>query len=156
MSEPCDEVVNRYIDNHNASQEKVVARAQDLVKILLLLSGGALAVCANFFSAKVVLPPSTVMPVQTAWVCLTSAIVLFGIVLILMLARDYLFGEIVGRQMEAAKRGLKDPDETGPHQAWDYAMWTSGLLGFAAFTWGMGCFTYAAWCFLNEQIPIIG
>ncbi len=37
------------IDLHNESQEKTVARAHDLVKTLLLLSGGALAVCASSF-----------------------------------------------------------------------------------------------------------
>lgn len=156
MADDDNSALNEYIDQHNLSQEKTVARATDLVKTLLLLSGGALAVCANFFSAKVELPPSTVTPVQFAWVSLTSAIVLFGVVLTVMLARDYLFGEIIDRQIRALKRGLPDPDEPEPSNTWDVVMWIAGLLGFAAFITGMTCFTYAAWRFLNEQIPMLG
>ncbi|HDS1723989.1 hypothetical protein NPS53_17460 [Pseudomonas putida] len=156
MADDNNTALNDFIEQHNLSQEKTVARATDLVKTLLLLSGGALAVCANFFSAKVALPPSTVAPVQLAWLSLTSAIVLFGIVLTVMLARDYLFGEIVGRQIQAFKRGQPDPDEPEPSNAWDAVIWAGGLLGFAAFITGMACFTYAAWRFLNEQIPFLG
>ncbi|MBS7596717.1 hypothetical protein [Pseudomonas sp. RC2C2] len=155
MSTPPHTDVNSHIDRHNESQEKVVARAQDLVKTLLLLSGGALAVCANFFSAKVVFPVTTVIPVQLAWVFLTAAIILFGVVLTLLLGRDYVFGEIVGRQMEAWKNGKPDPDEGDPSKLWDWGMWGAGLLGLLAFATGMGCFTYAAWIFLNTQIPMI-
>ncbi|MBF8669735.1 hypothetical protein IR012_10230 [Pseudomonas putida] len=156
MTDDDKTALNEFIDQHNLSQEKTVARATDLVKTLLLLSGGALAVCANFFSAKVALPPSTVAPVQFAWVSLTSAIVLFGVVLTVMLARDYLFGEIVDRQIRAMKSGDPDPDEPEPSNTWDAVMWSTGLLGLAAFITGMACFTYAAWRFLNEQIPMLG
>lgn len=139
MADDNNTALNDFIDLHNLSQERVVARPTDLVKTLLLLSGGALAVCANFFSAKVVLPPSTVAPVQLAWVSLTIAIVLFGFVLTVMLARDYLFGEIVARQIQAFKRGEADPDESEPSNASAAIMWTGGILGFAAFITGMAC-----------------
>ncbi|MDG9890310.1 hypothetical protein [Pseudomonas juntendi] len=156
MADDNNDALNDYIEQHNRYQEKTVARATDLVKTLLLLSGGALAVCANFFSAKIQLPPSTVTPVQFAWVSLVSAIILFGIVLTVMLARDYLFGEIVDRQIQALKSGRPDPNEPEPSNAWDAVMWITGLLGFAAFIAGMACFTYAAWRFLNDQIPLLG
>ncbi len=149
-------VLNHHIQQHNDSQAAVVARGQDLLKTLLLLSGGALAVCASFFSAKVVLPPSTVAPVQFAWVFLTSAIILFGGSLTLLLGRDYLFGESVSRQLEARKNGLSDPAEPLLSVKWDIGIWGAGLLGLLCFTLGMACFTFAAWRFLNDQIPVIG
>ena len=43
------EKLNLEIDKHNEAQERTVQRAQDMVKMLFLVSGGALAVCANFF-----------------------------------------------------------------------------------------------------------
>ncbi|HEK0905470.1 TPA: hypothetical protein SMQ04_000180 [Pseudomonas putida] len=148
--------LNKQIQQHNESQAAVVARGQDLLKTLLLLSGGALAVCASFFSAKVQLPPSTVAPVQFAWVFLTAAIILFGMSLTLLLGRDYLFGESVSRQLEEWKLGRPTPDEPEVSKKWDYGIWGAGLLGLLCFTLGMSCFTFAAWCFLNEQIPLIG
>ncbi|MFJ4344356.1 hypothetical protein [Pseudomonas sp. NPDC089401] len=148
--------LNNQIQQFNVLQAAVVARGQDLLKTLLLLSGGALAVCANFFSAKVELPPSTVAPVQLAWAFLTAAIILFGTSLTLLLGRDYLFGEIVRRQLEEWKKGRPDPDEPELSKKWDYGIWGAGLLGLLCFILGMSCFTSAAWRFLNEQIPLIG
>ncbi|MGY5333078.1 hypothetical protein [Pseudomonas protegens] len=156
MSEMDNSEFNEIIERHNQSQAAIVARGQDLLKTMLLLSGGALAVCANFFSAKVALPPSTVNPVQYAWVLLTAAIVLFGFSLIFLIGRDYLFGEMVSRQMEAWRRNKPDPEEKGPSKKWDAAIWVTGLMGFTGLASGMACFTYSAWCFLNEQIPALG
>ena len=156
MTQTDNSQLNDHIQKHNQSQAAIVARAQDLLKTMLVLSGGALAVCANFFSAKVALPPSTIAPVQYAWVLLTAAILFFGLSLTLLLGRDYLFGEMVSRQMEAWKQGEPDPDENGPSKKWDAAIWGTGLAGLAFLIFGMACFTYSAWCFLNEQIPVIG
>ncbi|WP_207239420.1 hypothetical protein [Pseudomonas sp. GW456-L15] len=156
MSQFDNSRLDEHLESHNQSQAAIVARGQELLKTMLLLSGGALAVCANFFSAKVALPPSTVSPVQYAWVLLTAAIIFFGLSLTSLLARDYLFGEMVSRQMSAWKQDRQEPDEDGPSKRWDYAIWGTGLLGFACLAFGMGCFTYSAWCFLNEQIPVIG
>ena len=151
-----DEVdVNNHIQQHNVSQAAVVARGQDLLKTLLLLSGGALAVCASFFSAKVELPTSTVAPVQFAWAFLTAAIILFGASLTLLLGRDYLLGEIVSRQLVEWKKGQPDPNEANLSMKWDYSIWGAGLLGLMCFIFGMSCFTFAAWRFLDDQIPLI-
>jgi hypothetical protein len=40
---------NLLVEEHNASQEKITERAQDIVKKFFLVSGGALAVCTGFF-----------------------------------------------------------------------------------------------------------
>lgn len=156
MSQEDTTELNNHIQQHNVSQAAVVARGQDLLKTLLLLSGGALAVCASFFSAKVYLPPSTILPVQLAWVFLTGAIIFFGMSLTLLLGRDYLFGEVVSRQLEEWKQGRPDPNEPELSKKWDCGIWGTGLLGLLCFVLGMACFTFAAWRFLSEQIPLIG
>lgn len=140
--------LNELIQKHNESQQATVGRAQDLVKMLLLTSGGALAVCANFFSKKVSIPPQAALPIQLAWVSLSVAIVLFGSVLLLMLARDYFFGETQGAAIEAAKNHIDHEDKPmSPY--WDHWIWALGLLGFAAFMIGMGCFTLSACLFIS-------
>lgn len=140
--------LNKLIQEHNESQQATVGRAQDLVKMLLLTSGGALAVCANFFSAKVSIPLQAVLPIQLAWVTLSIAIVLFGAVLLVMLARDYFFGETQGAIIEAVVNKV-DYEETPSSQHWDLWIWGLGLLGFIAFIIGMGCFTLSACLFLS-------
>jgi len=142
--------LNELIQKHNESQQATVGRAQDLVKMLLLTSGGALAVCANFFSAKVNIPSQAVVPIQFAWATLSIAIVLFGVALLLMLARDYFFGEIQGAIIEAALHKI-DSEDKPMSPNWDLWIWAPGLLGFVAFIIGLGCFTLSACLFLSAS-----
>lgn len=137
---------NLLVEEHNASQEKITERAQDIVKMFFLVSGGALAVCAGFFSAGVALPAEVIYPVRGAWVSLTAAMVLIGFTLLLMLGRDYRFGQLTSRQIDS---GEQSSDTSG---WWDVWMWGTGLIGFACFCTGMCFFTYAAWVFVTPNL----
>lgn len=137
---------NCLIEEHNASQEIITQRAQDIVKMLFLVSGGALAVCAGFFSAGVKLPAETIFPVRGAWVTLTGAMMMFGLTLMLMLGRDYRFGQLNSQQIDT---GVQSPETS---TWWDVIMWTTGLFGFGCFCTGMCFFTYAAWVYVTPNL----
>lgn len=137
--------VNAEIELHNDAQERIVQRAQDMVKMLFLVSGGALAVCANFFSDGKSLNYETIAPIRVAWVALTSSMLLFGITLLLLLARDYFFGEARGRSLET----MVEQEDVSPN--WTRAIWATGLLGFVFFAVGMAAFTYSAWVYLGTS-----
>lgn len=134
---------NKEVDAHNEAQERIGQRAQDVVKMMFVMSGGALAVCAGFFSAKVELPASTIFPIRCAWVSLTVAMILIGLTLILMLGRDYRAGQHYARQLETRKQAPETSD------AWEFGIWGTGLAGFIGFCVGMCSFTYAAWLYLT-------
>lgn len=137
---------NLLVEEHNAAQERITGRAQDIVKMFFLVSGGALAVCAGFFSAGVVLPTETIFPVRGAWVSLTAAMVMIGLTLLLMLGRDYRFGQLNSRQLDTGKQSA----ETS--RWWDIGMWGTGLIGFICFCAGMCFFTYAAWIYVTPKL----
>ncbi|WP_321861282.1 hypothetical protein [Pseudomonas paraveronii] len=140
------EKLNLEIDKHNEAQERTVQRAQDMVKMLFLVSGGALAVCANFFSTVTKLSPIVVIPIQTAWICLTSSMLMFGLTLLLLLARDYRFGENRAESFDSGK------PQTNVSPWWDRFIWLSGLIGFFLFIAGMGAFCFAALLYLKNPI----
>ncbi len=43
---------NKEVDAHNTEQERIGLRAIEVIKLLFVMSGGALAVCANFFRLR--------------------------------------------------------------------------------------------------------
>ncbi|MNJ52685.1 hypothetical protein D3C77_480330 [compost metagenome] len=135
---------NKEVDAHNAEQERIGLRAIEVIKMLFVMSGGALAVCANFFSAKVQLPPTTIFPIQFAWVSLTTAILVIGLTLILLLGRDYRAGLHNSRQLSTGQQAPETSD------AWEFGIWVTGLVGFVSFCAGMCSFTYAAWIYLSS------
>ena len=135
--------INLEIDKHNEAQERIVQRAQDMVKMLFLVSGGALAVCANFFSTASKLSHFIITPFQTAWICLTSSMLMFGFTLLFLLARDYRFGENRAKSFETGNPQA----DTSPW--WDRLIWSSGLIGFGLFIVGMGAFCFAALLYLK-------
>lgn len=137
---------NHLVDEHNAAQERVKERAQEIVKMFFLVSGGALAVCAGFFSAGVALPSETIFPVRGAWVSLTAGMIMIGLTLLLMLGQDVSFGNLNSRQIDT---GEQSPDTS---DWWDIGIWISGLIGFLCFCTGMCFFTYAAWVYLTPSL----
>lgn len=137
---------NLLVDEHNASQERITQRAQDIVKMFFVVSGGALAVCAGFFSAGVVLPPEAISPVRGAWVSLTLAMILIGLTLLLMLGRDFRFGQLNSLQMNTSKQS---PETSNWWEIW---IWGTGLFGFLFFCTGMCFFTYAAWIYVAPTL----
>lgn len=150
MSKPEDDIDghNLLIDEHNAAQERVKERAQEIVKMFFVVSGGALAVCAGFFSAGVSLPPETIVPIRGAWVSLTAAMIMIGITLLVMLGQDYRYGQLNSRQLDTGKQS----PETSI--CWDIGMWGAGLVGFACFCAGMCFFTYAAWIYVTPNLSV--
>ena len=148
MSETRQEIDehNLLVEEHNAAQERITERAQEIVKMFFVVSGGALAVCAGFFSAGVVLPAETIYPVRGAWVCLTAAMVMIGLTLLLMLGQDYRHGQLNSRQLDS---GIQSPETSA---VWDIGIWGAGLIGFLCFCAGMCFFTYAAWIYVTPTV----
>ena len=136
------------IDRHNDSQERLITRTQDLLKVLLLLSGGALAVCASFFSAGVNLNQlhQLIIPIQSAWLLLTISIVCFAICLLLMLCYDTRFHE---DRLRYLNQEIDEP--RGASDGWHTGAWIVGLVGLLCFCLGMFAFCWAAWGYLQAQ-----
>ena len=140
--------LSREIDRHNDSQERLITRTQDLLKTLLLLSGGALAVCASFFSAGV--NPhqlnQLIIPIKSAWLLLTCSIVCFAICLLLMLCYDTSFHE---NRLKYLNQEIDEPK--GASNGWHKGAWIFGLVGMICFCLGMIVFCWAAWGYLQVQ-----
>ena len=86
---------NEEIDIHNKSQEALVARVQDFLKLMLVLSGGALAVCAGFFSEtkELVDKGDVISKVGYAWCFLTASMVFSVLAISSLACYDYIFHE---------------------------------------------------------------
>jgi len=139
--------LSREIDIHNESQARTVERVHDLVKAFLVLSGGALAVCASFFSTGINFYQlhRIITPIQVAWVSLTLSIVAFAACTLLLIGRDYRFGEIRAEYLQTGR------DNGEVSEWWDKVIWGTGLFAFACFCIGMAAFCWAAWLYLQAQ-----
>lgn len=136
------------VARHDKHQKATIGYAFEVIKLLFVLSGGALATCSAFFSDKIGLPPIILHSARWAWVFLTIAIILFSIALLLVLARDYLTGERWREKIEKDK----DWKVSG---WWDTCAWASGLIGLIAFWLGMIEFAIAAWNYLGQVSILI-
>lgn len=138
---------NLEIEKHNESQERLVSRAQDVVKLLLLMSGGALAVCANFFSAGINLYQyhKLILPIQLAWLALTVSIVASGFCLLILLGRDDRFAHFRAKSLDT---GLEQEDVS---DWWARFIWGLGLIGITTFAVGICSFCWAALGYLGAQ-----
>nr|WP_288467469.1 hypothetical protein [uncultured Pseudomonas sp.] len=139
---------DRETDLLNDNQRALVIRAQDLLKLMLLLSGGALAVCASFFSsgANLILLQKLVAPIQAAWILLTVSILLFVLSLVLLLTYDYDFHQ---KRLQFIERKVSTQRNTS--EWWHRSAWYCGLIGFVCFCGGMGAFCWAALGYLQPQ-----
>ncbi|AVD82716.1 hypothetical protein C4Q28_11410 [Pseudomonas sp. SWI6] len=131
------------VARHDKHQKATIGYALEVIKLLFVISGGALATCSAFFSERIGLPATILSSARWAWVSLTIAIILFSAALLLVLARDYVTGERWRERIE------KDKDwEISAW--WDRCAWASGLIGLVAFWVGMIAFAVAAWDYLGQ------
>lgn len=132
------------VSRHDVHQKELIRYSLEVIKLLFVLSGGALATCSAFFSDKPGLAATILTPARWAWVSLTVAIILFSITLLLILARDYLIGERWRKQLEEGKSWTISG-------WWDTWLWLIGLVGLVAFWAGMVAFGCAAWAYLGQD-----
>lgn len=137
------------VKRHDTHQKETLKYSLEVIKLLFVLSGGALATCSAFFSDKPGLAPSVLESARWAWVSLTVAIILFSLSLLLVLARDYAIGE-------RWRTGMEEGRDWKISIWWDRWAWTIGLAGLAAFWIGMISFSVAAWVYLEhgQSLPL--
>lgn len=140
---------NAETDRHNECQERLVASIRDTLKVFLLLGGGALAVCAGFFSAGVNLYQlhRLVLPIQLAWISLTLSIVSIAIALFLLFCYDYQFHKNRLEWLNSKGKVTKEASNW-----WHFFAWGFGLIGLVSFCFGMGVFCWAALGYLQAQL----
>lgn len=131
------------VGRHDAHQKETLKYALEVIKLLFVLSGGALATCSAFFSDKPGLAPAVLESARWAWVSLTTAIILFSVSLLLVLARNYVIGE-------RWRERIEEDRDWEISIWWDRWAWTIGLAGLAAFWIGMISFSVAAWVYLEH------
>ena len=131
------------VGRHDKHQKETLKYALEVIKLLFVLSGGALATCSAFFSNKPGLAANVLEPARWAWVSLTTAIILFSLALLLILVRDYAIGE---RWREEVEKGSAWSISIW----WDCWAWAAGLTGVVAFWTGMIAFAIAAWVYLGH------
>ncbi|MDV9031729.1 hypothetical protein Q7C30_006405 [Pseudomonas sp. RAC1] len=131
------------VGRHDKHQKATIGYALEVIKLLFVLSGGALATCSAFFSDKIGLPTTILHSARWAWVSLTIAIILFSIALLLVLARDYITGE-------RWRKKIEEDEDWAISPWWDNSAWAFGLVGLAAFWSGMIAFAIAAWNYLGH------
>jgi len=138
----------REVARHDDHQKSTLKYALEIIKLLFVLSGGALATCSAFFSDKIGLPSAVLHSARWAWVSLTVSMLLFSFTLVVVLARDYAIGERWRAAIEKDK-------EWSFSKWWDIWAWTVGLVGLTAFSVGMIAFAIAAWTYLGRVSLVI-
>lgn len=126
--------MNNDIDQFNSHQQDVRNRATSLVRAILLIAGGALTVSIGIFMRgnSPELSPSNAQLLRIAWGCLFSAIVFLISSLVIIIARDYAFGE-----RWRLRRAGKNID-TKERILWIEALvWGTALIGYGGFLVGM-------------------
>lgn len=134
---------DKEVARHDEHQKATLKYALEIIKLLFVLSGGALATCSAFFSGEIGLSSEILLPARWAWISLTVSMLLFSLALVVVLARDY----VIGERWRAAIEQDKDWDFS---EWWDICAWTIGLAGLVAFWVGMIAFATAAWSYLGQ------
>lgn len=134
---------DKEVARHDEHQKATLKYALEIIKLLFVLSGGALATCSAFFSGTIGLPSEILLSARWAWISLTASMLLFSLALVVVLARDY----VIGERWRAA---IEQDKDWGFSVWWDICAWTIGLAGLAAFWVGMIAFAAAAWSYLGQ------
>jgi hypothetical protein len=118
----------------NAHQEDVRRRADSLAKSIFILSGGTLTVSIGIFtgSSAPTLTSDLSCILKASWWGLFLAIIFLVLTLIVIIARDYAFGERWRRQLNG-----QNIDVSGNPTFIEVVIWAFGIIGTLAFLGGI-------------------
>lgn len=123
----------------NAHQEGTRNRLDFLAKSVFLISGAALTLSINLFLGKdaPLLTPCLAWLLKAGWAALFLSIVGYLFTVVVMMMRDYLFGERWRRRLRGGSE-----DVTGAPGGFDVVMWLLGAFSFCCLVGGLaalGC-----------------
>ncbi|QCU89310.1 hypothetical protein [Thiomicrorhabdus sediminis] len=127
------------LEQFNAHQQDVRNRADSLTKAIFILSGGALSISIGLFINNQEIPQNITSILGYSWWSLTTAIISLTIMLFLVIARDYLFGERWRKELS----GLIDNANKNTSVI-DFFIWVLALCGLITFISGYVGLTYCA------------
>ena len=126
--------MSNQLEQFNAHQQDTSNRGTALVKAVLLIAGGALSVSIGIFakSDSLELTAFSVKALQYSWFALFGAILLLITSLVIIIARDYAFGERWRDVLHGKKSELKE------RVVWvEVLVWATALFGYLLFIFGM-------------------
>ncbi|SFR52587.1 hypothetical protein [Thiomicrospira sp. ALE5] len=133
------------LEEFNKHQQDVRARTESLTKAMLVLSGGALSISIGIFlNSKPQFLINFVPYLQFSWGLLSMTILSLIIMLFLVIARDYRFGERWRLLLDGEFQGRVEN-----HTPWDRAIWMLGFIALGSFVFGFGLLIYSAIAFLG-------
>lgn len=133
------------VEEFNKHQQDVRNRTDSLTKAMLVLSGGALSISIGIFlNSKPQFLINFVPYLQVSWGLLATTILSLVVMLFLVIARDYRFGERWRLLLDGEYKGGVEN-----HTPWDRAIWVLGFLALASFVFGFGLLIYSAIAFLG-------
>lgn len=122
------------LEQFNAHQQDVRNRGTALVKTILLISGGALSISIGVFARRngLELTDFSIRALQWSWFALFGAILLLITSLVVIIARDYSFGERWRDFRHGKRTKLRE------RIVWvEVLIWGTAVIGYLFFVLGM-------------------
>ncbi|AZR82802.1 hypothetical protein [Thiomicrospira sp. S5] len=133
------------VEEFNKHQQDVRTRTDSFTKAIFVLSGGALSISIGLFlSSKSQLSADLVFYLQFSWGLLATTILSLVVMLFLIIARDYRFGERWRLYLDGKLEGRPEN-----HAPWDRVIWLLGIISLVSFVLGFGLLVYSAITFLE-------
>jgi hypothetical protein len=122
------------LEQFNAHQQDVSNRGTALVKAILLISGGALSISIGVFARRngPELTDFSISALQWSWFSLFGAVLLLITSLVVIIARDYSFGERWRDCRHGKRANLRE------RIVWvEVLIWATAVTGYLFFVLGM-------------------
>lgn len=132
---------DKELEQFNAHQQDLRNRANSLVRAILIVAGGALAVSIGIFAGKSSPQLSDYYAgiLKIAWSCLFASIIFLVLSLVIIIARDYTFGERWRQKRQGKRICVKES------RSWiERVIRGVALIGLVGFVLGMFGLAYIA------------
>jgi hypothetical protein len=119
------------LEQFNLHQQDVRSRTDSLAKAVFVLSGGALSISIGIFSSNKNITDCAASILKFSWWSLTTTIISLVIMLFIVIARDYAFGE---RWRKLLDNKIESADKS--NTVVDTFIWILAIIGLIAFIVG--------------------
>lgn len=126
--------MSNQLEQFNAHQQDTSNRGLALARAILLIAGGALSISIGIFakSDDLDLTDFSIKALQYSWFALFGAILFLITSLVIIIARDYSFGE----RWRDVRQGKKS--ELRERVVWvEVLIWATAIAGYLLFIFGM-------------------
>lgn len=127
------------LEQFNLHQQDVRSRVDSLARAVFVLSGGALSISIGLFSNHSDITQYAKFVLKLSWWSLTITILSLVVMLFLVIARDYIFGEQWRNQLDG-----NNESANGRHPVADSFIWLFAVMGLVGFVVGYIGLAYTA------------